>query len=519
MGPKVVMIITQQPNISVSDTGQEYDANSNPETLTYYLNDLVQKKSFSQAVDVLIGHMDRFGIDDHLLMLANKIYNFLNPLLDRKPDFFTCRMDVVKLLAAVRNFKTAAAVLEEAADHHPGIALESQRRWLSQRWQPFLGPRRYIHPRYTIEKFFEALNQARIRYVVLRWFESLPHIDPDEDIDFLVHDEDMDAFNALLVPYGYNNAQKIDIYSVSGKQGAAIPNVLPYYQSNLAYDILANRICYKGKYFVPSPQDHFFSLAYHVVYHKAEKSGLPYGSGDINNRPAEHDYAETLRALNRQNESPLSEFTFIGIHHYLRRHGWSPTIDLIRKYATERPGWLTSLYPRAEVQYGQSGALTVFVLRERGLQARLFTPLCKILIENGFEILDQSLLSAETKNKATLLLRGGNWSQGPFPTSGGPPAAAIVAYDPCAMAPSDEVKAQYPFVANMRAIIIKEQVRNMANEHLPSHQQYNPLHSCDDDTEAWEYIDTLFKEVKGVIQDRLKILNSLNHDDYSPLSE
>ena len=50
----------------------------------------------------------------------------------------------------------------------------------------------------------------------------------------------------------------------------------------------------------------------------------------------------------------------------------------------------------------------------------------------------------------------------------------------------------------------------MANEHLPSHQQYNPLHSCDGDTEAWEYIDTLFKEVKGVIQDRQKIFRSLN---------
>jgi len=37
-------------------------------------------------------------------------------------------------------------------------------------------------------EFLNELNKKNVEYVVLRWFERLPHLGSDEDLDILVAD-------------------------------------------------------------------------------------------------------------------------------------------------------------------------------------------------------------------------------------------------------------------------------------------------------------------------------------------
>ena len=488
----------------------KYRDNPTKEMLKLYMNELFQNKLVSQTVELLTRHIEQYGLDRDLVVLSDKLFVFLRPILKKHPHLLDCRLDMVKLLVAVRNFWTAASFLEKAVEYQKSLDIDPLRTWLITRWKPYMGARRFINPKYSLDEFFDHINQRNIRYVILRWFETLPKIVPGEDIDFLVDDRDLDAFNEFLVPYGYNNAQKVDVYTPTGQLGTAYQDV-PYYQANLAFEILDNRICFKHKYYVPSSLQYLLSLAYHVVYHKAEDSGLPCSRSSSPKGHADHDYQKVLSLLCRQTGSDEPEYTLEGLHEFLYQRSWAPSIDLIRKYDQNRKGWLSSFFPKSYNDDGLSGALTVFVLRERGLQMGLYEELKNALLMAGFEIIYHANLSGDAKKQAGFKLRGGNWGKGPFPISGGFPAAAFVAYDQMPSEPSEKVKKQHPFVNNMLSLDIKTYIRKMCNQRLPAQQHFNPLHSCDDNIEAREYIDILFKEQKEEIYDKLQqVVNSFH---------
>src|SRR5262245_36885008 len=58
---------------------------------------------------------------------------------------------------------------------------------------------RYIDPVFGIEEFCSILNQRGVRYTILRWFEDLPHLAKGDDIDMLVHDDDLPKIKDLFV--------------------------------------------------------------------------------------------------------------------------------------------------------------------------------------------------------------------------------------------------------------------------------------------------------------------------------
>ena len=157
--------------------------------------------------------------------------------------------------------------------------------------------RRYIDPNLNIKNFFHLVNKDKIEYVILRWFENLPEIAKGEDIDLLVSDSDINKISRYLIPYPVNNAQPIDLYSCSGIRGSDYAE-LPYYPKYIAETIIENRVLYRDNYYIPCDEDYFLSLIYHVVYHKAERSGLPI---DISKKTkqvySEHDYLAIIEKL------------------------------------------------------------------------------------------------------------------------------------------------------------------------------------------------------------------------------
>ena len=96
-------------------------------------------------------------------------------------------------------------------------------------------------------------------------------------------------------------------------------------------------------YRVPAAEDHFLSLAYHAVYQKGLKSGLPtrYSHLRSDGEP-EHDYAGVLTQLAAATGSTV-EIDMEGLSDHLTRSGWAPDDATIDKLAQHNP-WVSAHY-------------------------------------------------------------------------------------------------------------------------------------------------------------------------------
>ncbi len=199
---------------------------------------------------------------------------------------------------------------------------------------------RYIDPRLSIEEFFTILNRRGVQYTVLRWFEDLPELKHGNDVDMLVRDEDLAKIKDLFV--ALPTGTPCDIYSVSPLAGASYRRGVPLYPPHLAHEILETTTLYKGTYRVPDLKHHFFSLAYHAVYHKPEESGLARSKGESAGvSGGERSYGDTLVRLG--DSLGIKIFPDLqSLRELLTEHGWAPRMDVLRRMADGSPS-LTAL--------------------------------------------------------------------------------------------------------------------------------------------------------------------------------
>lgn len=186
-----------------------------------------------------------------------------------------------------------------------------------------------------LEDLFRKLDERGARYVVVRWFEGLPQR-PDGDIDFLVADEALDDFETVLdrdrvgVP--------CDVYSVSAVQGYRY-GTISYYPPELAQRILERRVFREASVRVPCTEDHFFSLAYHCLYHKGPDCGLPTSTPGVRPvRAPNHDYRARLEALAAELGLAV-DMNMEALDALLDEHGWRPGHDVLDCLAAEN-AWL-----------------------------------------------------------------------------------------------------------------------------------------------------------------------------------
>jgi len=196
-----------------------------------------------------------------------------------------------------------------------------------------LSRRRYIPAALGVEGFFRELRKRETHYAVLRWFDSLPHLDPGEDIDMLVADADLASVADLFARDGI----PCDLYSVSGLPGSS-QRGMPYFPPEAAERLLSRAVELQGLYRVPCPEDYFLSLAYHAVYHKGVRSGLPTsisGLAPVSN--PEHDYSGVLRTLAAGLGLPVA-IDMESLDEHLGVSGWSPTPSMLKAIAL-RNAW------------------------------------------------------------------------------------------------------------------------------------------------------------------------------------
>jgi hypothetical protein len=198
--------------------------------------------------------------------------------------------------------------------------------------------RRFIPHRHQVDGFLRNLVAANIPHAVLRWFESLPTIEPGEDIDLLVGDKQLNRVREILS--SGIGIQPIDLYSVSGQEGSDFRGQ-PYLPPHFAEELLERAQLQRNLCRVPALREHFLSLAYHAVYHKGYDSGL--ASCDVS-KPvrgsAEHNYHAVLSELADRLGVDVP-ITLDDLDFHLAIQGWRPPRETLQLLARHN-SWLQS---------------------------------------------------------------------------------------------------------------------------------------------------------------------------------
>ena len=357
-----------------------------------------------------------------------------------------------------------------------------------RRPRPYTAARRFVPQTLGIEGFFARLHTAGLRHAVLRWFESLPLLPAGEDLDLLVDDESLSAVRALLD--SGPGLQAVDLYSVYGAPGADYQK-LPYYPPYLAEQLLKRSVMHRELCAVPSPRDHFLSLAYHAVYHKGTASGLPTSgqAKPVAARP-EHCYANILERM-AERLGITVPITLTDLDAYLDREGWRPPHDMLVRLSRKNK-WLRTLVKHA-VEDETDAGLAVFLVRREALARGGVKRAAKLIAEHGFQVIETITIDPLRLETIVRSVRGGNWGQGPWPVSGGPPVAAIVAYDPAPLRPTRRQRRKFPFLANAR-LLKKDQIRGAFNAKHSESEHSNVIHSSDNGREARDYLRVIVPE-------------------------
>lgn len=366
-------------------------------------------------------------------------------------------------------------------------------------------PRYYFSPVWGAEGLAQRLAAEGLDYVVLRWFDSLPAMEPGEDLDVLVEDDDLDAFRAVL--HEEPGTMPLDLYSVSGLPYSDYAGAA-YYPPAVARRIISGAERHPSGFTVPNSLDHLHSLAYHAVYHKGLRSGIPSLHGPAVSDP-EHDYRAVLGDLAARHGVP-EPTSLEGWDEYLASVGWQPSPDALRKLAPSN-GWVAARERSPQSSQTEHGELAVFLVREQTLAVTTMDEVLGVLKAFSFDVLAVHELTDEARQRCAAIVRGGNWGPGPFPRSGGPPAVMFVALHYAPGELWDDLRERYPHLTNADVLRVKLRLRDLVASRSTVDGAFNPVHSADNDTEAWEYVTAttpdLVPQIRETVNDRLSRLH------------
>ncbi|HEY3393201.1 MAG TPA: hypothetical protein VGK58_10860 [Lacipirellulaceae bacterium] len=351
-----------------------------------------------------------------------------------------------------------------------------------RRPRPQQGARRYIPHALGIEGFLRRVETGGVRHAVLRWFEQLPQLPGGEDIDLLVDDAGLESVHAMLD--AGPGIQPIDVYSVTGLPGADY-RAMPYYPPYLAERLLDRAARHRHMCHVPAPREHFLSLAYHALYHKGVEAGIPSRLGTPINSRSDHNYSVVLGRLAHELGIDVP-VTLEDLDGYLDSQGWRPPHDMLVRLARHNR-WVRSLLRQPEKLPAADDRLAVFLVREEALRRGGIERAAKLIESYGFDVVASRRIDASASTRVARSIRGGNWGRGPWPISGGPPIAAIVAFDRAPIPLTRRQRRRFPFVANAR-LLCKEQLRDAFNHGVAADQHCNVVHSSDNGREAMDYL-------------------------------
>jgi hypothetical protein len=368
-------------------------------------------------------------------------------------------------------------------------ALRRLRRWIKSK---VAARSRRIPTRIGVDGFLEELERLNYSYVVLRWFDELPHVDAEGDLDLLVADEHAEGVDNLLTRSPRKGSVKCDVYSVTGLPGFEHRRHA-YYPPHIAEEILARAVRHPSGAYVPSAEDHFYSLAFHALYHKGYGAGLPVSDAEAPRGVSDrHDYRTELRSLADALGLPIS-IDMASLDAALDVRGWRPPPDTLMKWAAHNL-WCRDLVDKIFDSASAPSGLAIFLIREIASDEVTLSAIKGVMDRWAFERLATVRLNPAQRERATRLVRGGNWGRGPWPKSGGAPEVMIIARDHTPSPPSQALEARHPGVDNGRVFDVKEDIRRTWNLQVSPSERANVVHASDNAAHAVHYLEVIAPE-------------------------
>lgn len=358
---------------------------------------------------------------------------------------------------------------------------------LDERGQPlswsYLGGRANIAPLHQ-PAIHRALRARGVRYVALAGAPGAPQVPgaPEGEADHflsgsavepppavLIMQEDVSAARSVLARWP--GCATCRIYGTLGQDGTD-HRKLPYLPPHVAESVVSERRLPDVDMSLPAPLP---SVAHGALIRDFDR--LYHHS----HPPADPD----------------------DLHEYLRAQSFCPPLDLMGRMSWCNE-WIRGYLAARTGANDADPGLAVFILRAVGMQRGGLSRLTERLDRAGFEILASKILSDGERRQARAHLRIGRWGCGPWPASGGGPAALVVVYDLEPLAPGAEDRARFPWLSNSRTLV-KERIRAEYNAGLSSSTgsaHCNVLHATDNSPEAREIIDLLMPEARDFLAAR-----------------
>lgn len=318
-------------------------------------------------------------------------------------------------------------------------------------WQCFLRSRRkYVQLGLGVSGYLRALRSRGLDHVVL--FNSDEHAGRHCPLVVLVGDEDAEAAAAFLSPWP--GAVRCELYSVTGLPGFGHGQV-PLLPPLRAAEVLA-AAC-DGK---PRADHARLCSAYQRVY-------------------------LSTQAVDAADDALLDEAR------------WTPPLEMLERMAE------VSVFARAKAAQlagcpSDKAGFVLFFIRQRAVETGLSKTLRQLIEAKGFEVLEAFALEREPAALAYEQVRGGNWGRGPFPRSGGGPAVMLAAFDLLPYAPQ---KISGADVDNSRIVEAKRAARDLVRERVKCEEQFNPVHSTDNASQAWRILRLIAPEAELRLRD------------------
>lgn len=343
------------------------------------------------------------------------------------------------------------------------------------------------------------LNNENLSYVVLRWHEQLPFWIEGDDLDILASDQSALHIRNLLNSKIGN--LPIDLYAVSGGDVTG-GDAMAYFPPVISDKILAQAIVNPVGVKVPSPEDDYYSLLYHVVYHKGFKSGLKSSEFiDASNDKAQDNKFTISLALKAKQIGQYFAPSLEESESALAVFGWRPPRDMLIHFAMNN-NWLKIYLSKDEVPVREG--FCVFILREIVYQWSCEDEIISQIESSGFVVLDTYLIPEEHRISIGSKIRGGNWSRGNgWPMDGGGPALFVSAYDSNPIKPTNRDVKSSPAIKNAR-LLFKRGLRKLINDSRPFEMRANFIHTSDNSREALDYADIVLPQER-----KLKINEAL----------
>jgi hypothetical protein len=250
-------------------------------------------------------------------------------------------------------------------------------------------------------------------------------------------------------------------------------------------------VLHQQEVYVPSAELYLASLAYHAVFHKGAASGLRgFPARPADTGPPEHDYAEELARTAADCGLAIDTADANALFQWLATRGYAPGLDILSKLVEKHPelAAFANLPPIQQVV--AEGELFILVMRQlAGPDTNYLARLLALLREHRVEVLEVVPLTRDQVEAASRL-RGGNWSRGPYPVSGGPPHSLIIGYD---WYPQEPKRSSIePLLQNQKLRMIKNEARKLFNSRRRwFFRSSNVIHSPDNEQEALEYLGTV----------------------------